>query len=81
MKVSGCDTFTVGKTTVTVTVAGCVDCGSQESIGCESAVHHMFQFGNRRRRIELKRCADCAEKQGAHWPAEMRNSKKALDAG
>lgn len=78
MKIQAIAKFTVGKTTVTVIVDGCCDCGAPASEGCETGVIHMFQMGDRRNRIELKRCASCAEKRGAKWPSDLRAQQHSI---
>lgn len=65
-------TRTIGKAKVTVNVSGCVDCGSERSIGWEDERRHQIVIGSRNDYITLQRCADCAEKRGAKWPAQAR---------
>lgn len=63
MNLVGVNSFTVGKTNVIVRVHGCVDCGAREAEYAVEAQYLMFQMGDRKYRIQLKRCPDCDQKR------------------
>jgi hypothetical protein len=59
IEIIGCNKFTVGKSVVTVTVHGCLDCGVIEAESAIEAQNLMFRMGDRNYRIEFKRCPRC----------------------
>ena len=56
---------TIGKAEVTITVSGCVDCGSKNSPSWIEERRHAIRLGSRKEYITLQRCADCSAARGA----------------
>jgi|GEM_PF-6340119 len=55
---------TIGKSRITISVEGCVDCGIAYSPAWTEERRHEIKIGSRRDFITLKRCATCSAKVG-----------------
>ena len=63
MRILSDQEFTVGKSVVTITTQGCVDCGAKEADSAVAGTTLMFRLGDRNYRIEFKRCGVCDKKR------------------
>lgn len=57
-------TITIGKSRITISVEGCVDCGVAFSPAWTEDRRHEIQIGSRRDYITLRRCAGCTARRG-----------------